>query len=358
MLYLYIINNLIGINMKKQGSSNSSSSDRDGSPFLKLLDNKYSIIKNLGGTVNTKAHLVRDITNSETLAIKIAQKEEKEELEREYDFLWSFDHSNIIKPHIFVSEAHLVWEDERKMLSAKSDEDEPDYKAWTYFTLKFYENGDLFENISRGGPVHEGIARYYFLQLVNVLEYLHVRNVAHRDIKLDNILLDDNFQLMLIDFGFAEEWRTKLSENLDDLERAKIMGTKGYISPEQFYSDGKEPIWLKKWDIFALGVVLFILLKGIIPFKSPTRDDEYYQYLILNKNTYFWKMHQKKKRDFANKAYNHLSYEVKELIWDLLNPDPHKRPEISEIKEHPWFLKKEPLSDEEIKKMMSDRVLK
>jgi hypothetical protein len=105
---IYYIINLIGNNMNKQGSSHSSSSESEGKERPKLLDNKYLIIKNLGGTIRTKAHLVRDITTSETLAIKIAQKEEKEELEREYDFLSSFDHVNIIKPHIFVSEAKIT----------------------------------------------------------------------------------------------------------------------------------------------------------------------------------------------------------------------------------------------------------
>jgi len=68
-------------------------------------------------------------------------------------------------------------------------------------------------------------------------------------------------------------------------------------------------------------------------------------------------MHQMKRREFSNKVYSILSHEVKSLVWDLLNPDPNKRPDISEIKEHPWFAKKEVLSDEEIKKLMSDRIL-
>jgi serine/threonine protein kinase len=208
-----------------------------------MLDNKYMIIKNLGGTVTTRAHLVKDVTCNETLAIKIAEKGEKAELEQEYDFLSSFDHPNIIKPHIFVSEGQIVYEDDRKEMAPKTDEEAVNGdKPCAYFTLKFYENGDLFENISRGGPVHEGIARYYFQQLVSAVEYIHSKNVAHRDIKLDNILVDDSFQLILIDFGFAEEFRTKTSEKLDDTVLARALGTKGYISPEQFINDGSEPI--------------------------------------------------------------------------------------------------------------------
>lgn len=99
------------------------------------------------------------------------------------------------------------------------------------------------------------------------------------------------------------------------------------------------------------------MVKGVAPFDMPTREDEYYQYMIMKKKNYFWKAHQKKRRNFTNKAYNILSYEVKSLISDLLSPNPKERPDISEIKEHPWFQKSDILSDEEIRKLMSERVL-
>ena len=66
--------------------------------------------------------------------------------------------------------------------------------------------------------------------------------------------------------------------------------------------------------MFALGVLLFIMVKGVCPFESPTREDEYYQYLITKKNNFFWKMHQKKRRTFANQSFGILSYELKSLI--------------------------------------------
>lgn len=88
-----------------------------------MLDNRYLILKNLGGTVNTMAHLVKDVTCSETLVIKIAEKGEKEGLEQEYDFLTSFEHPNIIKPHIFVSEGLITYDDDKKELTPKTDEE-------------------------------------------------------------------------------------------------------------------------------------------------------------------------------------------------------------------------------------------
>lgn len=71
-----------------------------------------------------------------------------------------------------------------------------------YLQLEVALRGSLFDYIA-SQPLDESIARYYFSQLVNVLQYCHSRGLVHRDIKPDNILLDDNFDIKLIDFGFT-----------------------------------------------------------------------------------------------------------------------------------------------------------
>lgn len=226
--------------MNKRSSSDSSS-ENDGRSVPQTLDGKYTIVRNFGGTIETMAHLAVDNVSSEQLVVKIGQKGEKEELEREFDFLHSLEHPNLIKPYMFVSEANLSFEDNKKEISPKLGDDMLDQMSCSYFTLKFYENGDLFENVNRDGPMTEAIARYYFYQLINVVEYLHLKNIVHRDIKLDNILLDDTFQLMLIDFGFAEEIKSKSFAKSDEFEATQAMGTTGYISPEQLVNDQLEP---------------------------------------------------------------------------------------------------------------------
>lgn len=91
--------------------------------------------------------------------------------------------------------------------------------------------------------------------MVDVLEYQDKKNIAHRDLKLENILLDDQLNLKVADFGFAK------TENVKKLQSYK--GTQTYMAPEirerKTYNG-------KKVDVFSAGVILFILTQGIFPF--------------------------------------------------------------------------------------------
>lgn len=69
--------------------------------------------------------------------------------------------------------------------------------------FELIENGDLCSYIANGGAFPEAVTRYYFKQIIGILEHLEFLKIANRDLKPDNILLDENFDLKLIDFGLA-----------------------------------------------------------------------------------------------------------------------------------------------------------
>ena len=110
----------------------------------------------------------------------------------------------------------------------------------------------------------ENSGRYFISQLLDVLYNLHSNGIVHRDLKLENILLDNNLNLKVCDFGFAT------SKHVNKLK--SFRGTYTYMAPE--IKEGKEYDGTKA-DIFSTGVVLFIIVQGIFPFTG-AKQDEYY----------------------------------------------------------------------------------
>lgn len=115
----------------------------------------------------------------------------------------------------------------------------------------------------------EDAGRFFALQMLDALEFLHERRVVHRDLKLENILVDDQLNMKIVDFGFASY------KNINCLKSYR--GTMTYMAPE--IKEGKEYNGTQV-DLFSFGVILFILVHGIFPFKE-ARSDEYFYNLIL-----------------------------------------------------------------------------
>ena len=104
--------------------------------------------------------------------------------------------------------------------------------------------------------------------MTDVLSYLNTKKVAHRDLKLENILIDNDLNLKVADFGFATY------KHFSKLKSYR--GTKTYMAPE--IKEGKTYDG-RQIDIFSVGVILFIIVLGIFPFQEAKPDDYYYKYL-------------------------------------------------------------------------------
>lgn len=130
----------------------------------------------------------------------------------------------------------------------------------TYIVMEYVGDGVLFDLCQEVGGMGEDGGRFFLNQLLDALEYMHNTGVVHRDLKPENILIDSNLNLKIADFGFA------CDKDIDCLQDYR--GTKGYMAPEikQGYRYRGSEV-----DIFALGVILFIIVMGALPFEEPKK---------------------------------------------------------------------------------------
>ena len=202
-------------------------------------------------------------------ALKIMERNDdnsiKNAFESEVTIMQELDHSGFIKMIDFSYSAVYTDSNGNKL-------------NVYYISLEYAKYGELFDIIVNTGSYSELIARYYFRQLIDWIEYLHSKGIAHRDIKPENILFDKNLNLKLADLGLASR---------DESATGK-KGTPSYMAPEMFIFETEYLI--KPTDIFALGIILFIMIKGAPPFELATQQNPHYRMFCSNP-TFFWRLH-------------------------------------------------------------------
>ncbi|KAG1662635.1 hypothetical protein FOA52_009620 [Chlamydomonas sp. UWO 241] len=181
----------------------------------------------------------------------------------------------------------------------------------------------------RGGLcIDEDEARFYFLQLLSAVEYCHKHHVAHRDLKLDNTLVTAHRPpwIKLCDFGFAKHWAA--TSNMNTMR----IGTPEYMGPELISSrTGYDGV---KVDVWALGVLLYVMLVGVFPFE--TQDDNFSNTAGLYD---IWLQQIKTSwREVPNNssAASRLSPELKELLDKMFEVKQDTRIDVPGIRSHAW----------------------
>jgi len=197
-------------------------------------------------------------------------------------------------------------------------------KHVSYICFEYAHHGDLFKIISNQGKMSEIIARTIFHQLVEAVEYLHKNDLAHLDLKLDNILVNQEFQIKVCDFDLSQSLDSKI---------LKARGTPGSRAPEI-----KKGICcnLQAADIYSLGTILFILLSGRPAYNEVKKIygfefDEFYKLMRINFEE-FWETHSKNEENV-----NFKNPDLKELIHGMLIEEPLQRFTFEEIKNSKWF---------------------
>ena len=179
-----------------------------------------------------------------------------------------------------------------------------------YIVMEYLSGGSLLDYVNKTRGVSEPAACEIFCQLIDGLDYLHnVANVVHRDIKAENIMFDRGMVPKFIDFGFARQ----LNQGQEYF--TTVCGSLFYLPPEMIYQTKCN----KAADIWSLGVVLFGIVSGRLPFFAESTIE--IVEAIRTKEPVYSKQ---------------ISPELRDLLTAMLTKDPMKRITISQIKQHPW----------------------
>ncbi|CAH7388853.1 MAP/microtubule affinity-regulating kinase 4 isoform X1 [Phodopus roborovskii] len=198
----------------------------------------YRLLRTIGKGNFAKVKLARHILTGREVAIKIIDKTQLnpsslQKLFREVRIMKGLNHPNIVK--LFE-----VIETEKTL----------------YLVMEYASAGEVFDYLVSHGRMKEKEARAKFRQIVSAVHYCHQKNIVHRDLKAENLLLDAEANIKIADFGFSNEFT--LGSKLDT-----FCGSPPYAAPELFQGkkyDGPEV------DIWSLGVILYTLVSGSLPF--------------------------------------------------------------------------------------------
>jgi serine/threonine protein kinase len=257
----------------------------------------YFVGEELGSGATAVVRKCTDRRSNTAYAVKIIDRsklciETESMVRKEVSILRMLNHPNIVKCYDFFEE-----------------------EKYMYMIEEFVKGGDVYDRISKKNHYSEKEARDCALVLLNAIKHCHDKDVVHRDLKLDNLLLaheGDDAEIKVADFGFS----TIAHENTLFEE----CGTLDYIAPEVL----SRKHYGKPCDVWSCGVCIYILLCGHYPFYDDS-DEAIVQLIIAGE------------LKFHEEYWSGVSEEAKDLLRNLLVVDQYKRYTIDQALQHPWI---------------------
>lgn len=274
--------------------------------FMKLADilaaNGYRVGQQLGAGTYSNVRTAERTADGNMCAVKIIDRRKARKdylvkfLPRELEIITRLQHPNVIRTFLCIQT-----------------------KEYIFQIMQYAEKGDVLQMIQRCCFIPEEKTKSIFRDISNGLKYMHDLNIAHRDLKCENILLFKDNTAVLSDFGFSKQYESDKSDMCQT-----FCGSTAYASPEVLRGIPYNP---KVNDIWSVGVVLFTMLCGTMPF-----DDSNVTRLVQ----------QQLSRDikYPARVNGKVSDEVKQFVLDILEPSINKRPTIEKILSTGWLKRK------------------
>ncbi|XP_064594721.1 hormonally up-regulated neu tumor-associated kinase homolog A-like [Liolophura sinensis] len=264
----------------------------------------YLLGRTLGEGSFAKVKEGLHVLTGEKVAIKVVDKKRAKEdsyvrknMRREGKLLQMVHHPNIIRLYEIM-------------------ETENSY----YLVTELCRGGDFMEYICQKKRLNEKEVKKYIRQIISAVDYLHRLGILHRDLKVENLLLDENGDIKLIDFGLSNSIRGSTMREGQRMQEFCVTqcGSPAYAAPELL----GHKHYGTKVDAWSIGVNMYAMLTGSLPFTVEP----------FNIKT----LHNKMLTGQMNPVPDYLTRECRDLLRKFLTPDPEKRLSLGDAMKHPW----------------------
>ncbi|HEY5058975.1 MAG TPA: Stk1 family PASTA domain-containing Ser/Thr kinase [Gaiellaceae bacterium] len=208
-----------------------------------LFDGRYQVLRKLGAGGMANVYLAEDQELGRRVAIKILNDRHA----NDEQFVERFRRE--AKNAAALSQENIV-----------SIYDRGEAEGTYYIAMEYLDGRSLKELIVGNGPAPVNVAIEYARQILKALRFAHMKGIVHRDIKPHNVLVDSDGRVKVTDFGIARAGASQMTE------AGSIVGTAQYLSPEQARGTAVD----QRSDLYSLGIVLYELLTGVLPFNGDT----------------------------------------------------------------------------------------